>query len=82
MSQLRASNNFSLRKKELWQNKLEFLDFNFSPFESNDSDLQIMDNNTTEGLQQNPTDVELDNEIIGNESDIITPGRWERELNV
>jgi len=81
MSQLRASINFSLRKKELLQNKIDFLDSNSSPVES-DFNLQITDNNTTEDLHQNHTYMELDDEITGNESDIITSERWERELNV
>ncbi|RIA89492.1 hypothetical protein C1645_738622 [Glomus cerebriforme] len=72
------------KKKELRQNKIEFLDTNSGPVKSDYSNLQITDDNTTEGLQQNPinVDVELDNEIIGNESDIITSERWERELNI
>ncbi|CAG8731815.1 14467_t:CDS:1, partial [Funneliformis caledonium] len=33
------------------------------------------------GSQQNPTDIELNDEIIGNQSNIITSEYWEREIN-
>ena len=67
MSKLHAAINFSFRKKELQKNEVEFLDLNARP----------VDSDAEESLQQNPID---DNEIIGDESDIITSERWEREL--
>ncbi|CAG8457013.1 6995_t:CDS:2 [Funneliformis caledonium] len=61
------------KKKELQQNNIEFLDFNANPVE--------FDYDLTGGSQQNPTDIELDDEIIGNQSNIITSEHWEREIN-
>ncbi|GBC34336.1 ribonuclease H-like domain-containing protein [Rhizophagus irregularis DAOM 181602=DAOM 197198] len=65
MSKLRASINFSLRKKELQKNEVEFFDLNAKPVDD-----------SAENLQQNPID---DEEITGDEN-IITSKRWENEL--
>ena len=67
MSKLRASINFSFRKKELQKNKMKFLDLNAKPIDD-----------FAENLQQNP--INDDDEIIGDEDNIITSERWESEL--
>src|SRR6266542_2251797 len=67
MSKLRASINFSLRKKELKKNKMKFLNLNAKPIDD-----------FAENLQQNP--INDDDEIIGDEDNIITSECWESEL--
>jgi hypothetical protein len=67
MSKLRASINFSFRKKELYKNDVEFLDLNAKPIDD-----------STEDLRQNLT--EDDDENIGDENNIVTSERWESEL--
>ncbi|CAB5362788.1 unnamed protein product [Rhizophagus irregularis] len=57
MSKLRASINFSFRKKELQKNEVEFFDLNTKPVDD-----------SAENLQKNPID---DEEITGDEN-IIT----------
>jgi hypothetical protein len=66
MSKLRASINFSFRKKELQNNEVEFFDLNAKPVD-----------NSADNLQQNH--IIDDDEIIGDEN-IITSERWENEL--
>ncbi|PKK62930.1 hypothetical protein RhiirC2_789643 [Rhizophagus irregularis] len=60
MSKLRASINFSFRKKELQKNEVEFFDLNTKPVDD-----------SAENLQKNPID---DEEITGDEN-IITSER-------
>ena len=66
MSQLRASINFSLREKELQQNKTQFLDSN--------AETEVEDPEDPE----NPEDVENTEEDSAN---IMNSEHWERELN-
>ncbi|GES89019.1 ribonuclease H-like domain-containing protein [Rhizophagus clarus] len=68
MSQLRASINFSLREKELQQNKVQFLDPNV---ETEVEDPEIKDSEIPEDIEN----VEEDN------TNIINLEHWERELN-
>jgi hypothetical protein len=77
MSKLHASINFSFRKKELQKNEVELLDLNARPVESDFSNLQVSDSDSVRNPQQNSID---DDEIIGDEYDIISSERWEREL--
>ncbi len=80
MSKLHASINFSFRKKELQKNEVEFLDLNARPVESDFSNLQILNNDSAENLQQNLRPTDNDDGIIGDENEIITSERWEKEL--
>ena len=68
MSQLRASINFSLREKELQQNKAQFLDPNV---ETEVGDPEVEDSEIPEDIEN----AEEDN------TNIINSEHWERELN-
>src|SRR5688572_25220798 len=80
MSKLHASINFSFRKRELQKNEVEFLDLNAKPVESDFSNLQILNSDPAENLQQTPIPIDNNDEIIGDEDDIITSELWEKEL--
>jgi len=71
MSKLRASINFSFRKKELYENDMEFLDLNAKPID----DFTDLRQNLTEDDDEN-----IGNENIGDENNIVTSKHWESEL--
>jgi hypothetical protein len=67
MSQLHASINFSLREKELQQNKAQFLDPNV---ETEVEDSEVEDSEIPEGIEN-----------VEDNTNIINSEHWERELN-
>ena len=69
MSQLRVSINFSLREKELQQNRIQFLDSNASPIETGSKEF-TPNSNVEEKVEE---EIEDDNIIITSE-------HWEEEL--